>query len=220
MTIGKNTIDGQKVMDFVHRVEAEEKSKKVHGDRITAILAAAKSDGFSPIGIRAIVKARKLKPSQFREGEDIRDIYFHAGGLADEPPLFRSIAALAKDDMGKDALIETMAKLVPNGAAIVVEMSGNPVRISRSSDGVVTTAEVKPEPKGGAAGGAPMPMPSRTDAEPPPDVTPKEAKRLGREAFKENKPITANPFPFGDKRQGEWEAGWQTAAGSDGMGPE
>lgn len=33
------------------------------------------------------------------------------------------------------------------------------------------------------------------------------------------KPITANPYPFGDDRRPAYDAAWQVAAGSDGMGP-
>lgn len=214
-TIGHNTLDGQKMMAFISRIEERERAKKVIADDIALIYAEAKASNLSTPGMRAVVKARKMKPSQFREGEDVRDVYFHAAGLAMEPPLFRSIEALAGDGLTRAALIESFTKLVPANGSIIIEMEGPPVRLIRGKDGEVRTEEVKPA---AAAARKPSSLPERPAADVP-DCSPKEAEVLGTTAFNDDQPITANPFPLGDKRQARWESGWMSASGSDGMGP-
>ncbi len=215
-TIGHNTMDSQKLMGFVQRIEDRNRAKKVIADEVALIYAEAKSQNLAAVGIRAVVKARGLKPSQFREGEDLRDVYFHAAGLATEPPLFRSIEALANDGLTRSALIESFTKLVPANGSIVIEMEGPPVRLSRGKDGLVRQEEVKPPAAGN--GRKPSAMPERPAADVP-DCSPAEAEVLGTTAFNDDQPITANPFPLGDKRQARWESGWMSASGSDGMGP-
>lgn len=218
MSVGKNTIDGGKMMTFVQRVEDRERAKKTISDEITLIYAEAKKENLAANGLRAVVKARKLKPSQFRELEDLRDVYFHAAGLAVEPPLFKSIEALAGDGLSKDALIESFKKLVPPNGSIVIEMEGPPLRLKRNKDGEVTTEEVKP-PKQTRRRGAESELPDEPEVEIP-DVDADGAEKLGVEAAKADKPIIENPFPFGDKRRARWDGGWRKETGSDGMGPD
>ncbi|MGD9766794.1 MAG: DUF2312 domain-containing protein [Pseudolabrys sp.] len=219
MTMGRNTVEGEKMMGFVARIEAEAKQKKVHADNISAIYAEAKAQGYSAQGMRNVVKARSLKPSAFREQMDIMDIYFHAAGLADEPPLFRQIEALAGDEMSRDAVIASMEKLVPSNGAIIVELDGKAVRMTRDKDGAVKSVPFDPGAMHQApAGAGSSPMPARPSA-PVPECTPDEARAMGAAAYNDDEPITANPFPFGDKRQPEWDGGWRGAAGHDGMGP-
>lgn len=217
MTIGHNTLDGQKMMAFISRIEEREGAKKVISDDIALIYAEAKASNLSSPGMRAVVKARKLKPSQFREGEDLREVYFHAAGLATEPPLFRSIEALASDGLTRSALVESFKKLVPASGSIVLEMDGPPLRLTRGKDGEVRVEEVTPPPVNGAARKASS-LADRPAVDVP-DCSPDEAQVLGTVAFNDDQPITANPFPLGDKRQARWEAGWMSASGSDGMGP-
>lgn len=218
MSIGQNTLNNQAMMDFVGRVEERERAKKMISDEIAVIYAEIKASGLAPSGIRGVVKARKLKPSQFRESEDLRDVYFHAAGLLDEPPLFRSIEALAGDDMSRQAIIDRFAKLVPPGGSIVVEMEGPPVRVARDKDGTVTMKEVIEKPL--------EPAPSRngqartTPRADIPDVDGEAAEHLGRAAFKQDEAIISNPFPFGDSRRPRWDLGWRRESGGDGMGPE
>lgn len=63
-------------------------------------------------------------------------------------------------------------------------------------------------------------MPSPAPKADVPDVDPDGAEALGRQAFKDNEPIIANPFPFGDGRRGRWDSGWRKESGTDGMGPD
>lgn len=214
--IGKNTLNNEAMMNFVARVEDRERAKKTIQDEIGVIYAEAKAANLSTAGIRGVVKARKLKPSQFRESEDLRDVYFHAAGLLEEPPLFRSIEALAGDDMSKQAIIDRMAKLVPPGGSITVEMEGPPMRIARHKDGTVSMSEVIEKPvQQQAPGTARRQSAPKADV---PDVSPDEAERMGAQAFKNDEPIIANPFPFADARRPRWDKGWRDAAGNDGMG--
>lgn len=219
MQIGKNTLNGQKLLKFIERIEAKERVKKGAADDIAVIYADLKRDGFNAEATRAMVKVRKLKPSKFRERQDVFDLYLHAIGMAPELPLFKHVETLGRDAMGRDALIERMKDLVPRGGAITVDVGGEaPVRISRDKDGAVSVEDVQPEPeerggkgKGKKAKGAPK--------APVPDVDEAGAERLGRAAAKGDKPIIDNPFPFGDPRQRAWDRGWRAESGNDGMGP-
>lgn len=215
--IGKNTLNNTAMLEFVGRIEDRERAKKEISDAIAVIYAEVKAANLAPAGIRGVVKARKMRPSQFRESEDLRDVYFHAAGLLDEPPLFRSIEALAGDDMSRQAIIDRFAKLVPPGGAIVVEMEGPPLRIARDKDGAVTMTEVIEQPLTPPGRAATPRAPARAEV---PDVDATGAEQLGRIAFQEDQAIIANPFPFGDPRRPRWDMGWRRESGGDGMGPE
>ena len=216
MTIGANTMDGKKLIGFIERVERLKAQQSLLGDDIKVVMAEAERDGFKGKGIAYAIKVRKQKPSQFREDEDMRDLYLHAIGMAAPPPLFRMLESMTATTMGRDEVIERMKELVPTGATITVQMEGPAVRLFRDKDGKAHAEEVK-ERKPAAAGASAV-MPERPQAEVP-DCTHAEAEAMGAEAFKQDHPITANPFPFGDKWQPKWDTGWRTASGSDGMGP-
>ncbi len=51
----------------------------------------------------------------------------------------------------------------------------------------------------------------------PAPLTVDDAKRLGADAQKSGRPITANPFPSRDPRRAAWDEAWCSAGGSDGM---
>lgn len=217
-TLGKNTLNNEAMMNFINRIEDRERAKKAINDEIGVILAEAKQANLSTAGLRGVVKARKMKPSQFRESEDLRDVYFHAAGLLEEPPLFRSIEALAGDDMSKQAIIDRFAKLVPPGGAITVEMDGPAIKVSRDKEGNVTMTEVIEKPvQTTAPGTARRQTPPKPEV---PNVSADEAERMGRQAFKDDVAIIENPFPFGDVRRARWDMGWRRESGGDGMGPE
>jgi uncharacterized protein (UPF0335 family) len=58
----------------------------------------------------------------------------------------------------------------------------------------------------------PAPEPKVDDAE-----TPEQACERGAAAHKEGRPVTANPYVFGDPRQAKWDEGWCVEDGSNGM---
>lgn len=55
------------------------------------------------------------------------------------------------------------------------------------------------------------------DSPAPKPLTVDDAKRLGTEAQKAGRPITANPFPARDPRRAAWDEAWCQSGGSDGM---
>lgn len=220
MSVGSNTMDGKKLLGYVERIERIKVQQKALGEDIKVIKAEATREGFSAAGMTVALQARAKKPSQFRETEDLRDLYLHAIGMAVPPPLFKALEAMAGDKLGKNEIIERMKELVPTGASIIVEMDGPAIRLTRDKDGTARAEEVKPPKATGASGAAAGAlMPERPQAEVP-ECTPAEAEKLGSKAFDDDQPITANPFPFGDKRQPKWDAGWRKRSGSDGMGPD
>ena len=59
---------------------------------------------------------------------------------------------------------------------------------------------------------------SEADAEPPqPEPTIEDARKMGQEAARAGKPVTANPFPPRDRRGAAWDEAWCHELGSDGM---
>lgn len=219
MTLGHNTIGSQELLKFIERIEAKKAQIKALQEDVKLINAEARSAGFDPKGIGFCVKVRKLKPSEFREQEDSRDLYLHAIGMAETPPLFKYLEGLAGNDFGEAELIERMKGLVPAGSSITVHLSGGkPMKVSRDGDGKVTVEEVKPEAKRPSSGAAMSPLPPTE--EPVPDCDADGAEALGRQDAKDNRPIIANPFPFGDERRARWDLGWRKQTGGDGMGPD
>ena len=216
MTIGHNTVDGEKLRNFVERLERIDAEKKALGEDRKVIMAEAKAAGYDSSAIGACVKIRSKKPSEVQESQAILDAYMHALGLAPEPPLFRAMGLLAADKQTRAAIIKSLEPLVPQGGEIIVRAKGKPVRLWRDDDGTVHHEDYTPPP----ATFAPEPKrPSSPDAMPVPDVDDDGAKELGRQAARDDQPVTANPFPFGDKRRPLFDMGWREANGGDGMGP-
>src|SRR5690242_13309400 len=97
---GKNTVSAEKLLGIVTEAERPRVQKRELGEQESAIMAAAKAEGFSPAGIRYLVKVRAMKPHDRQEAEAIRDSYLHAIGMDEEPPLFRLMGAMAEDAAG------------------------------------------------------------------------------------------------------------------------
>ncbi len=57
--------------------------------------------------------------------------------------------------------------------------------------------------------------PEQPKAPTPEDI--EAAREEGADAQKRGEKVTANPYAFGDPRRASWDAGWCSAAGSDGM---
>ena len=96
-------------------------------------------------------------------------------------------------------------------------MGGEPVRVYRDKDG---TAHVEPYIEK-AAKREPKNPEYRKGMRPPrdvPDVSPDGAFAYGQQMFRDNHPITDNPFPFNDPRRARCDEGWRKESGSDGMG--
>lgn len=216
MTMGKNTIAGELLRSFVERMENLAAQKKQIGQDEGVVLAEAKAHGLLPSGIRYIIKKRKMKPSDRAEAEALEDMYLHAMGMAADTPLFRTVGLMSVDIASRESVIEAMKKFVPANGSITVEAGGAPVRLTRDKDGVISVTEVVEQPLGDKTQPKKR-TPAKQDI---PGVDGAGAEQLGREAFRADVPIIANPFPFGDPRRPRWDGGWRAESGGDGMGPE
>lgn len=202
---------------IVARVEDVERRKKTCTEDRKVIMAEAKSKGFKPAYISYVVRKRAKKPEQRQEEDSLITVYEHAVGLAQEPTLFRQLDAMVSDATSRDKILDFFKKLVPANGEIIAKVGDKPMRIWRDRDGKPQIEEWKepshdaPEKKSS--------LPPRPQAEVP-DCTPDEAERLGVEYAKQNRPITDNPFPFGDQRQERFETGWKNQTGNDGMGED
>jgi uncharacterized protein (UPF0335 family) len=215
-TIGKNTLASETLRGYVERVENINAQIKQLGQDKGVVLAEAKASGLVPAAITFIVKKRKMKPSERAEGEALEDMYMHAMGMATDTPLFRTVSMMKVDIASRESVIEAMKKFVPTNGSITVEAGGAPVRLTRDPDGNISVTEVIEKP-------VQQSMPHAAGRSSPPkaevpDVSPDVAESMGRQAFKEDVPIIANPFPFGDARRPRWDKGWRDESGSDGMG--
>lgn len=220
MSIGRNTIQGKRLLEIIEASEAYDAEKKEISDLNSALMAAAKAEGFNTKAIAILKKRRKMKPHDRQEGDEIFHAYSHAIGMDEEPPLFRAISEMARDALTRESLLESMKALAPPEGDIILRMGGEPVRVYRDKDGV---AHVEPYIEKVA-------KPSRSDPKNPeyrkgqraprdvPDVSPDGAFAYGQQMFRDNQPITDNPFPFGDPRRARCDEGWRKESGSDGMG--
>lgn len=218
MSIGKNTIATEMLRGYVERLENIADQKTQLTDDAAAVMADAKAAGLIPAAIRFVIKKRKMKPSDRQECEALEDTYLHSMGMATDTPLFRHVNLMSVDITSREQVIEAMKKFVPATGSITIEAGGSPVRLTRDKDGSISVTEVIEQP---VQQNLPSTAKRATRAKPDvPDVTPDVAETMGRQAYKDDQPITANPFPFGDARRPRWDKGWRDESGGDGMGPE
>lgn len=84
---------------LIERIERLEEEKKGIAEDIRCVYAEAKSRGFDPKTMRAIVRLRKLDVHDRREAEALLDTYKAALGMLDGTPLGRwALKRLEKDD--------------------------------------------------------------------------------------------------------------------------
>ena len=215
-----NTVSGEKLRSYIERIERVREDKKALADDEKLIFAEAKSDGFDPKYMRAILKLRGASPSERQESEAMLEMYSAALGMSSETPLFRHLQGMSRDTMAREAVINALKLLAPEDGEITIRVGqGARVRIWRDKDGVhADEVADRPEP----ANDPGPARPSRSDAvrrADAPDVTPDGAHALGRQARRDDEPVIANPFPWDDKRRRLWDEGWRAEDGGDGMGP-
>lgn len=216
--VGKNTLAGAELQSYVDRLERLDAQKKQLSEDRKAVVQEAKSRGFSAPGISYLIKVRKMKPHDRQEAESIRDLYMHAIGMDTEPPLYRQIAALARDVAGGEKLLEAFQLLAPPTGHLIITIMGKQVRIWRDKDGEPRSEDYTPiEPQQQSHSRTTLPpASSRKEV---PQCSEDEAESLGVAAAKANEPVISNPFPFDDARRPRWDAGWRKGSGNDGMGP-
>ncbi len=219
-TSGKtgHNLAGARLLSFVERVERLREEKKALNEDEKLVMAEAKVDGFVPAGIRYVVKQRAKAPHDREEEAALRDLYMEACGMGDAGPLFRQVGLMDVDIASREAVTEALKALVPANGEIIVKVGGKAVRLWRDEDGKAQSEDYVEPKRRAAPAEANSTVHNRPAAEVP-DVDAEGAAELGKAAYTANRPITANPFPFGDKRRGIWDKGWRAGSGTDGMGP-
>lgn len=216
-SIGRNTVSGRQLLDFIERIERVREDKKQLAEDEKLIFAELNAAGFTPARVRDVLKRRAAKPADLEEAQAQLDMYLHAIGMASETPLFRAVGQMSVDLAARDEVIAALKLLVPIEGEIIVRIGKQPVRLYRDKEGEAQAEDVVDKPKPASKPASAAPERPRREV---PDVDAAGARALGRLAHKENQPITANPFPWDDKRRSEFDAGWREASGTDGMGPE
>jgi uncharacterized protein (UPF0335 family) len=212
--IGKNTPNAEKLRGFVDELERIEGMKADLGQQKRLIMERAKSDGFDTKAIGYLLKVRKMKPHDRADAETLRDVYLHAMDMAPELPLFRQVAALVDDAASEDKVLAALKHLAPATGDIIMRMGGKQLRIYRDTNGLACVEPyVEAKPKAELKSGS-----EPRERREVPDVTPEVAFELGEAAALGNFPVIDNPFPYGDPRRAQWDAGWRKGAGGDGFG--
>lgn len=220
-SVGKNTIQGKRLLEIIEHSEAYDASKKEISELDSALMAAARAEGFNTKAIKWLKKRRKMKPHDRQEADEICDAYAHAVGMDEEPPLFRAMSAMAGDSLGRENLLNHMLDLVPVDGDIILRIGGEPVRIFRDHAGNAKSEPYQEKPAKAAAPSKPAasPMPAGRQREIP-NVDEGGAFGYGQQMFRDNRPIIENPFPFGDPRRARCDEGYRHESGSDGMGSD
>jgi len=220
MSIGKNSIQGKRLLEIIEQSEAYDAEKKDISDLNSALMAAAKAEGFNTKAIAMLKKRRKMKPHDRQEGDEIFHVYSHAIGMDEEPPLFRAISEMAKDSLTRESLLESIKELAPPEGDIILRMGGEPVRVYRDKDGEAHVEPYIEKPKREPGAPKAQTAPTGRTARDVPDVSEAGAYAYGQQMFRDNRPVIENPFPFGDPRRAKCDEGFRKESGSDGMGPD
>ena len=84
MTTFQNNLKAGDLREFVRRIEKLEQDKKNVGEDIKAVKQEAKSAGFNPKIITAIVKLRARDTREVEEEELLLDLYKRALGMGSD----------------------------------------------------------------------------------------------------------------------------------------
>jgi uncharacterized protein (UPF0335 family) len=74
-------IAGERLRQFIERVERLEEERGALGADIREVYAEAKSVGFEPKIMRQIVRLRRLETAELQEQEALLETYKHALGM-------------------------------------------------------------------------------------------------------------------------------------------
>jgi|LauGreDrversion4_2_1035121.scaffolds.fasta_scaffold191282_5 uncharacterized protein (UPF0335 family) len=81
-----DNVGAAKLASFIERLEKLDEEKRVIVEDMKDVLTEAKSAGYDPAILRAILKMRREDAQKRREREEILDVYLSAlGQLADTP---------------------------------------------------------------------------------------------------------------------------------------
>lgn len=220
MAVGHNTVASEHLRAFVERIEKLLEDKKALAEDLKAVKAESKGMGFDTGTLMAVVKIREMGLDDYAEGEALKDTYLHALGMMVEPPLFRAAGLSKVDPMIREHVAEHLHAVVPPFGQGTFEFKwhGKSYRLERAKDGKVHEHEFEP-PSSGEAEEAPAKRKKTARDVEVPDVDAPGAEALGREYAQANRPVTHNPFPYGDARRARFDEGWRSESGKDGFGP-
>lgn len=220
MSVRHTTVASEHLRSFVERIERLLEEKKALAEDIKAVKAEAQSTGFDGKALMAVVKIREMGLDDYAEGEALKDTYLHALGMMVEPPLFRAAGLSKVDPMVREHVAEHLHAVVPpfGQGSFEFKWHGKTYRLERDKDEKVHEYVIEP-PVGGAKEEAPAKRKKAGRDVEVPDVDAPGAEALGREYAQANRPVTHNPFPYGDPRRARFDAGWRSESGKDGFGP-
>lgn len=149
-----------------------------------------------------IERAERLKEEIKGLQADLSDVFAEAKGQGYAPAIMKEIIKLRA--MDTDARREREALLDTYKAALGM-LDGTPL-------GRWAVERLHKPDEDHQAAPAEAAAPVDTD-----ERTIEDARRLGAEAAKAGKPVTANPFPARDVRRAAWDEAWCAELGTDGM---
>ena len=166
-----------------------------------------------------VERAQRLRAEQKELKLDEKDVYNEAKGRGfDHKAVQRLVSYLEKDpDKRREAaaIDELYRSAIGVGDGSLSDMAREFVQGRRkgASDDQIDAFET-PGTKGEPKPDVPTDFGDDLSDKP---LTEDDAKRLGAEAAKAGRPVTANPFKAGDERRAAWDEAWCGALGSDGM---
>lgn len=207
---------GDRLRNFVQRVERLEEEKKGIGEDIKLVYQEAKAEGFDTRTMRAAIRERKKDANDRAEQQALLDTYMHALGETDEAPLFKAVGALAVDTAMRDQVIAACSLFVPERGEIILKAGPIAARIWRDADGEVHAEDylvdvLKPTVSapaavgGGLEGGDDAPAELEVDPEHADEV---QAAELGRRGAAGSKSLADNPYAPDDARHRVWADAW------------
>ena len=96
MTIGHNTVAGDRLKSLIERIERLEEEKKTIADDIKDVFAEAKANGFDTKVMRHVLRLRRQDRDQREEQQALLDLYLQALGMAG-PDLFDAAGAIKEE---------------------------------------------------------------------------------------------------------------------------
>ena len=87
MSVGSNSIAGDRLKSFIERIERLEEEKKAIADDIKEVFAEAKGEGFTIGAMKDVLKLRKMDADERTHRLALIDLYMHALGMLGDTPL-------------------------------------------------------------------------------------------------------------------------------------
>ena len=157
-----------------------------------------------------IERIERLEEEKKGIADDIKSVYGEAKSRGFDAKTMRSIVALRKLDENDRREREALLDLYK---AALGMLDGTPLGNWAVEKLKKDETTKRADPKSDA------PVPDEPIVVEPaaPELTVDDAKRLGGEAARAGKPVTANPFPPRDARRAAWDEAWCRELGTDGM---